>query len=117
MKKLFKKYAVVCYIVHAGTVAYCDVFRSFKRAKKSLKDTIAYNYEQEKEYADKMGYEVCFGFKGKNDEHAFIKRYTQDGLWYWTWDIEECNRTDWTFLDDLIERFCNFIDKIKNANN
>ena len=114
LRKFFKKYAVICYVVHAEEVAYCDTFRSLKKAKKSLDKQIAYDYEYEKNYTDEMGigYDV---YLKKEDKHILLERETPDGTWVWTWDIIECNANRWTFLDDLYERFCDFIDKLKNS--
>ena len=112
----FKKYAVICYVIHAKEVAYCETFKSFKKAKKSLDKQIAYDYECEKNYTDEMGigYDV---YLKKEDNHVLLERKTPDGTWIWTWDIIKCNEPSWTYWDALCERFYDFIDKFKKNDN
>ena len=111
--RLFKKvkqYALICYVVHANKVAYCDTFYSLKNANKKLNEYTKYDYECEKKYADENGHDVYFELK---DKYAILEREILSGTLIWTWEIRECNTQDWTYCDALCEYFYNFIDKFK----
>ena len=112
LKKLFKKYALICYVVHAEKVAYCDTFSSLKKAKKKLDEIVTYNYECEKDCIDDI-YEVYFEHE---DKYVFIEREVPDGIFRWTFQIVECDEFCWSFLDPLYEWFYDLIDKFKKNN-
>ena len=108
--KKVKQYALICCVVHAEEVAYCDTFYNLKNAKKKLNEFAKYNYECEKECVDD-GYDVYFELK---DKYARLERESPDGTWIWTWKIIKCNEPSWTYWDALCESLYNFIDKFKN---
>jgi len=112
LKNIFKKYAVICYIVHAERIAWCDTFYSLNAAKKYLKEFALRTLEKEKSYA--KYYADIINVKADiQDDYAYIERETEDGWMRWTFEVKEVNKKVNITLLHLEESIESFMENFK----